>query len=44
MKNEMIKDMAGIIILYLILVLGVVALNARMEGFKADTNIIVLGE
>lgn len=43
MKNsETIKDVAGIIILYLVLVLGILAIDARMEDINSHQNIASL--
>jgi len=30
MKNEVLKNIAGVVLLYLILILGIVLINARM--------------
>ncbi len=43
MKNsETIKNVAGIILLYLVIILGVVAMDARMEVINNNQNIASL--
>ena len=41
MKNETMKNVAGIILLYVIIILGVV-LNARMGEINESTKVISL--
>ncbi len=41
-KSETIKDVAGIIILFLVLALGIVAINTRMGEFNSNQNIASL--
>ncbi len=45
MKNsETIKNVAGVIVLYLIIILGVIAVDARMEVINSrTTNVASLG-
>ena len=40
MKNETIRNMAGIILFYLFIVLGVIAINARVANESDKTNVI----
>jgi hypothetical protein len=40
MKNETIRNMAGIILFYLFIVLGVIAINARVANVSDNTNVI----
>lgn len=40
-KNEFVRNLAGVIILYLVLVLGVIAINARMESINSSSSSIV---
>lgn len=40
MKKETIRNMAGIILFYLFIVLGVVAINARIASISENTNTI----
>ncbi len=42
MKNETIRNMAGIILFYLFIVLGVVAINARIASITDNTNTVTL--
>lgn len=42
MKNETIRNVAGIILFYLFIVLGVVAINARIASITDNTNSVVL--
>ncbi len=43
MKNsETIKNVAGIIVFYLVLILGVIAIDARMEVVNSNQNIASL--
>ena len=42
MKKETIRNVAGILLLYLVIVLGVIAVNARMEAIEAENTIISL--
>lgn len=43
MKNsETIKNVAGIILLYLVIILGVIAMDARMEVINNNQNIASL--
>ncbi len=42
MKNETIRNMAGIILFYLFIVLGIVAINARMASIASNTNTVTL--
>ena len=39
MKKERFMNLAGVLVFYLIIVLGVVALNARMEYLNGGTNV-----
>ena len=40
MRKEMIQNLAGVVLFYLIIVLGVIAVNARMEQTQ-DMNPVV---
>ena len=40
MKKEMIKNLAGVVLFYLMLTLGVIAINARIEQTQ-DINPVV---
>lgn len=40
MKNETIKNLAGVVLLYLVLIIGVIAINARIEQTQ-DINPVV---
>lgn len=42
MKNETIRNMAGIILFYLFIVLGVVAINARMASIAENANVVTM--
>ncbi|MGN1371112.1 MAG: hypothetical protein ACI4XM_02370 [Candidatus Coprovivens sp.] len=42
MKNETIRNMAGIILFYLFIVLGVVAINARMASISENANVVTM--
>lgn len=42
MKKETMKNMAGILLFYIILVLGVIVINARMEYIAIEGNVAVL--
>ncbi len=41
--SETMRNVAGIIVFYLILILGVVAIDARMEVINNNQNIASLG-
>ena len=40
--NEKIMNLVGVILFYLVLILGVVAINARMESINNSENAISL--
>ena len=42
MKKETMRNVAGILLFYLIIVFGVIAINARLESIESDTQIISL--
>ncbi len=42
MKNETMKNMAGVILFYLLIVLGVIVINARMESIPDVSNTVTL--
>lgn len=44
MRNEMIRNVAGVMILYLLIIGGVVALNARMGEISSANNTVSLGK
>ncbi len=41
LKNEMARNAVGVIILYLVIILGVIALNARMESINTSSTPVV---
>lgn len=43
MKNETIKNVAGIILFYLLIIFGVIAINYRLETLPESSNIAILG-
>lgn len=43
MKNETIKNVAGIILFYLLIIFGVIAINYRLETIPESSNIAILG-
>ena len=43
MKKEFIKDMAGVIIFFMLLVFGAMAMNARVEQIN-NNSVVSLGE
>lgn len=43
MKNETIRNVAGVVLFYLLIVLGVVAINYRIETLNETGNTISLG-
>lgn len=43
MKKEKMMNLAGILLLYIIIILGVIALNERMEYINQNTNNIMVG-
>lgn len=42
MKNEMIRNVAGVIVLYLLIVGGVMLINARMGNVAESSNAVSL--
>jgi hypothetical protein len=42
MKNETMRNMAGVLLFYLLIVFGVIALNARMANLPNVSNAITL--
>ena len=42
MKKETLRNVAGILLFYLVIVLGVIALNARLETIENEQTIISL--
>ncbi len=42
MKSETMKNVAGILLLYVIIILGVVLVNARMGEINESTKVISL--
>lgn len=44
MKDERVRNVAGVLVFYLILVLGVIAVNARMENVNNSTSQAVLAQ
>lgn len=43
MKKEMIRNVAGVILLYLLIVLGVVAINARVGAINEGISNVSIG-
>ena len=41
MKKEMLQNLAGVVLLYLVIIIGVIAVNARIEQTQ-DINPVVL--
>lgn len=42
MKKENVKNLVGVILFYAIIIMGVVALNARVEYLHETNNIVSL--
>ena len=42
MKNETIRNMAGIILFYIFIVLGIVAINARVASVANNANSVTI--
>ena len=42
MKKETLRNVAGILLFYLIIVFGVIAVNARLETIESNDTIISL--
>ena len=43
MKKERLINLAGILCFYLVLILGVIALNERMEVIETEERIVAFG-
>lgn len=41
LKNETVKNIAGVIILYLIIILGILAINARLESINTGSSPVI---
>lgn len=39
MRNETIKNVAGVILFYLLIIFGVIAINYRLENLNENYNI-----
>lgn len=42
MRKELLGNLAGIFLLYLIIVLGVVAVNARLGNVEEENSVVLL--
>ncbi len=43
MKSETIKNVAGVILFYLLIIVGVIAINYRLEYINETQNIVAFG-
>lgn len=43
MRKEMIRNVAGVILFYLLIIGGVIAINARMTSIAESNNTVSLG-